>query len=427
MAEFNLELATLRMVRTRERYERFANMIPEGTVNAETRSLLRTMGAYFEATEAQEIQHDEFWPFLRSRYPKWKEKDIAFWQTAVKPISSPNPPGLDEGIIENLLATKLGNVAVDLIEKWQKGDEVDLGATLRAAVEDFEDAVERKIKTPDVVFGWEDMVNEETHNIGFQWRLKCLASHLRALREGDFGIIAGRPDRGKTTTVASEVSYMAPQALTLYPNEFRPILWLNNEGPGNRILGRIRQSTLGMSAREIHEYGWNKAQQLYAEMLGGREDLIQVLDIHGFTNWEVEELVRKKRPSLVVYDMIDNIRFSGGTANNGERNDQVLEAMYQWARSLGVKYGFVGLATSQISGDGEGMRWPAQTMLKDSKTGKQGACDFIITTGYDPATPNTRWIGTTKNKLKLQGMPGSPDCAAFFDSDRGRLNMPEVD
>lgn len=427
MPEFNLELATLRMVRTRERYDRFSNMIPEGTVNKETRSILKRMGEFFAATEADELLHDQFWPFLRSRYPNWKEKDIAFWQAAVKPLDKGNQPGLDESIIENLLATDLGNKAIALIQNWQSGGEVDLGAELRLSVEAFEDARERKIRTPDVQFGWGEMIEEETHNIGLHWRLECLGSHMRALREGDFGILAMRPDRGKTTLGGSEFSFMAPQLAALYPEQFRPAVWLNNEGPGSRILGRIRQATLGMSATEIRDLGAVEAQRRFIELMGGREDRIQVLDIHGFSSWDVEELIRKKNPGLVVFDMIDNIRFAGAGANNGERNDQILEAMYSWARVLAVKYKFAGLAMSQISAEGEGMRWPMQSMLKDSRTGKQGACDFIITGGFDPSLPNTRWIGTTKNKLKLNGMPASPECPAYFDADRGRLRMPEVD
>lgn len=424
MPELNLEIATLRMVRDRERYDRFAGMIPEGTVNKETVALLRRMGEFFKATEAKEIQHDQFWPFLRTRYPQWTTEDQEFWQAAVKPIGKANPPGLDEAIIQNLLATDLGNKAMRYIESWQNGDEVDLGPVLRQAVEDFEDSLIRKIKTPDVALDWEEMIEEETHNKGFQWRLPAIGDYMRALRPGDFGIVAMRPDRGKTSLVASEITYMAPQALELYPDEFRPIVWLNNEGPGSRILGRIRQAALGMSSLEIRDAGFMKAKQIYTDLMKGRDDLIQVLDIHGYTSWEVEELIRKKNPSLIVYDMIDNIRFSGELANAGTRTDQVLEAMYQWARVCAVKYGAAALATSQISADGEGMRYPLQSMLKDSKTGKQGACDFILTAGFDPSIPSARFIGATKNKLKREGMKASPEVMVQFDADRCRLSMP---
>jgi replicative DNA helicase len=167
-----------------------------------------------------------------------------------------------------------------------------------------------------------------------------------------------------------------------------------------------------------------EAQRQYIEAIGGREDMIQVVDIHGFQSYEVEDLIRKKRPGLVVFDMIDNIQFAGQTTNGGERNDQILEAMYGWARMQAVIHDFVGLATSQISAEGEGEKYPRQTQLKDSRTGKQGACDFIVTGGVDNNQPNTRYIGMTKNKIKREGAKYSPNAAYYFDADRGRLVEP---
>jgi replicative DNA helicase len=53
------------------------------------------------------------------------------------------------------------------------------------------------------------------------------------------------------------------------------------------------------------------------------------------------------------------------------------------------------------------------------------ACDFILTGGYDPSMPNTRFIGATKNKIKLEGASGNPAAQVFFDADRARLIEPE--
>jgi replicative DNA helicase len=425
--DMTLNLQVLRMLKTRKRYDRYHNMVPEGTVNETTKKLLRRFGEFFaQVPNAEAIQHAEFWPWFRAHYPTWKDKDIAYWDAAIRPLDGENPAGLDDSIIRNLLAQRLASVSLEFIEKWQEGGEIELAESLRLATEDFDNAVARKTKAEAVELGWDDMVEEEQNLHGFEWRLECLRAHLRSLLAGDFGIIAMRPDRGKTTLIAAEVGYMAPQALALYPDDFRPVLWLNNEGPGRRILGRIRHSVLNLSAQELRDMGPEAAKEAYIEAVGGREDIIQVVDIHGWTNWEVEELIRKKRPSLVVFDMIDNIQFAGKTMNHGERTDQVLEAMYQWARSLGVKYEFAGIASSQISADGEGLQYPAQSNLKDSRTGKQGACDFIITGGFDPNMPNTRFIGTTKNKLKMEGMPSSPQCQVFFDQDRGRFNEAKI-
>lgn len=425
MSDYSLDLSVLRLLKRRKAYERYAKLVPEGTVNETTRKLIGRFGQFFEATDAEQITFAEFWPYLSSLYPAWKDKDRDAWKAALRPVDKDNPQGYDDTVLSNLLATDLGNRALALIESWQAGDEVDLGESLRLAVENFEAQHQRRVKSADVYLDWDQMVEEAADNTGFQWRLPCVAAHLRALRAGDFGIMAMRPDRGKTTWVSDEATYWAGQLPTLFPDAYRPIVWLNNEGPGSRILGRLRQSALGMSSSEIKAMGTAKARALFIETIGGREDNIVVKDIHGWTNADVEELIRKLNPSVVIFDMIDNIRFSGQTANNGERTDQLLEAMYQWARSLAVRYDFVGIATSQVNADGEGLRYPLQSMLKDSKTGKQGACDFILTGGFDASMPSTRFIGTTKNKLKLEGATGNPQCQVFFDADRGRLRMPE--
>jgi replicative DNA helicase len=127
-------------------------------------------------------------------------------------------------------------------------------------------------------------------------------------------------------------------------------------------------------------------------------------------------------PALVVFDMIDNIKFGGEANNNGQRTDQLLEAMYQWARLQGVKYDCGVIANSQISADGDGIQYPTLPMLKDSKTGKQGAADVIITIGTvnDPMLANSRYIGTTKNKKVRTGVGASPMQEVIFDGARGR-------
>jgi replicative DNA helicase len=139
-------------------------------------------------------------------------------------------------------------------------------------------------------------------------------------------------------------------------------------------------------------------------------------------NHEVEDIMRQHKPALVVFDMIDNIRFGGDLGNGGQRTDQYLEAMYQWARLMGVKHDTAVLATSQISADGDGVSFPTLPQLKDSKTGKQGAADVIITLGAlnDPVLANSRYIGCTKNKKPRTGASQSPNAEVIFDAARAR-------
>lgn len=425
MADMNLELATIRLLTNRDRYQKLAKLVPDGTVNDATKTIIKRLGEFFASNDVQDATHELFWPYLRTRYPKWTEKDVEFWRAATLPMDKPNPIGTDEQIITNLLSTKLGNEAMTLIEKWTNGGEVDLADGLRQAVAEYEGMVTRRVKTADVSLDWNEMVQMAEHPTGMTWHNACLAAHMRPLIGGDFGILAMRPDRGKTSAVAYEIAHMAPQMRKLWPDRRRPAVWLNNEGPGPRIISRIRQAVLGLSVSELVQVGPDAARARYKQLLGGDEDLIVVKDIHGFTSYDVETLLERLDPGLVVWDMIDNVRFSGSTLNNGERTDQLLESMYQWARGLAVKYDHAGIATSQLSADAEGVRYPAQSMLKDSKTGKQGACDFIVAGGYDATMPSTRFFSLPKNKMKLEGKPSSPHCPVYFDADRSQFLVPE--
>lgn len=423
----SLDLAVLRLLRDRAKYERYEKSIPSGTLTPETKALIKRFGEFFSTTDAARITFDEFWPFLRSRYPNWKPKDEAHWHALLKPIDKDNPSGLDDNIIRNLLTADLSAQALALIEKWSVGGEVDLSVALQGLVEQHEQTLQRKVKTPEVTASFAEFLQEEQNDVGLHWRLGCLNQSMRPLRPGDFGIIAARPDRGKTSFIADQITHMAAQLRVLHPDEQRPVVWLNNEGPGSRILNRVRQAAVGLTISELVALGPAALEVQYHNAIGG-EGMVRVFDIHGQQTYEVAELLRKYNPGVVVFDMIDNIHFAGNTLHGGERTDQLLEAMYQWARDQCVKFDFIGLATSQISDAGEQMQYPQQNMLKDSRTGKQGACDFIITLGEQTPFPSTRFIGCTKNKIVRQGGKYSPNEQVYFDRDRSRFNMPvEVD
>lgn len=232
------------------------------------------------------------------------------------------------------------------------------------------------------------------------------------------GIVAARPDQGKTTFFTSEITHMAPQL----PDD-KNIVWLNNEGSGKRILPRLYQSAIGCTLHELKELrDRGKLRAAYADAVG-RTNRIRIHDIHGFNVGQVEAILEKSNAGIIIFDMLDNV-----TGFQGEsRTDLQLECMYQWARERAVKYDAVVLASSQISQDGDGQAFPTQTMLKDSKTGKQGACDFIIMIGAknEAGYENIRYIGTPKNKLRREGMRKDPLATVNLNVDTARYTDPE--
>src|SRR3990167_7595567 len=79
---------------------------------------------------------------------------------------------------------------------------------------------------------------------GLRWRLDSMNQMLGPLRKGDFGFIFARPESGKTTFLADQVTYMAEQ-------ECGPILWFNNEKAGEVVLARCQQACFGLTSQEL--------------------------------------------------------------------------------------------------------------------------------------------------------------------------------
>lgn len=354
-----------------------------------------------------------------------KQESLDYYREIIKQIQVPVSEELEEGLMARLVASEAGHNLATMLEKWNEGEEIDFGASLRGIVEKFEMDCDRKVKTPWVLDDINDLLSDDQHDRGLHWRIPELNLSMRPLRPGDFGIIAARPDLGKTTFCTDQLTYFASQLEDLYPGEERKILWFNNEGPGKRIKGRLYNSALNASTAELVELAKSgRIKEQYTKAINGPEDTIRVFDIHDFWNHEVEDIIRTVNPAVIVFDMVDNIRFGGGVNNNGQRTDQLLEAMYQWARVIAVKHDCVVLANSQVSADGENLCYPTLSMLKDSKTGKQGAADFILTIGNQSDFPNARYLGLTKNKLSIEGGPKSPKIETLFDGLKGRYNSP---
>ena len=428
-----LDITVLRLLKYRERYDRLARSVPKGALQPLTADLLGDFGVFFrEFPDAQRIVHGPFATWYRGfRHPSMKDDAFGLYAAVIEKSMEDISPELEAGLMERLVAADTASRITALLEKWNNGDEVDLYRELRNNIEHFEQQVDRKVRNPQVLDPIEDLLKAEENDTGLHWRLPCLNRHIKPLRGGDFVVIAARPDKGKTTFCASELTYMAAQVDTLYPGENRSILWFNNEGPGKKIVMRNFQAALNATTEDLVKLSntpsldpkWRtKVREDYAASLGGRPGVLRIFDIHDMWNHEVEDIMKQHKPALVLFDMVDNIKFGGEANNNGQRTDQLLEAMYQWARLMGVKHDTAVMATSQISADGDGVSYPTLPQLKDSKTGKQGAADVIITLGAlnDPVLENSRYVGTTKNKLVRTGKKGSPMQEVFFDSQRGR-------
>lgn len=403
-----IDIILLRIIKHRKDYEQLARAVPRTALDTKTKTLLEDFGKYFKKFPEHElIDLQVFLPRFRSWHPAMDKETLNSYVGILRNIQDDVDDATKAGIIGDLYeadtALRIANVCAQF-------DAGDLDAPLPDLVASIIDAYKinigaRSAHWNDTDIG--DLLQEDLNDSGIKWRLNSLNESMRPLRGGDFGIVAGRPDKGKTTFLASEVTFMAAQ---LPPD--RNVVWLNNEGVSGRIVKRLYQAALGVSITKLVELNeQKKLRGLYTEAVG-RLDRIRVFDIHGMHVGQVEAILEQSNPGIILYDMIDNIRGFGSEA----RTDLQLEEMYKWARERSVKYDAVGLATSQISADGDGQQFPGLSMLKDSKTGKQGACDFQLMIGAsnDPNLEHSRYLSLPKNKLHRDGSPRSPHCEVQF-------------
>ena len=428
----SLDLTVLRLLKHREKYDRLIKAVPDGALDTRTRIILADYGRWFrEHDGAERIDFSTFNFLFKTWHPGVKPEAMAVLEHLIKDAEADVADHIEGGLAKQLVAADMASKLTKALEQYAAGEEIDLGMIVKAQVESYEQQFDRKVKNPQVMDAIEDLLKAEENDVGLHFRLDCLNKHIKPLVGGDFVVIAARPDKGKTSFCASELTFMAGQIDSVYPGENRCIMHFNNEGPGKRIITRNFQAALGATIEELVALSAKPSKdpkfktlirEKYAEALGGRMGTLRVYDIHGMWNYEVEDLIRLHKPALILFDMVDNIKFGGETNNNGQRTDQLLEAMYSWARLMGVKHDCVVMATSQISADGDGVQYPTLPMLKDSKTGKQGAADLIITIGAvnDPVLVNSRYIGCTKSKKVRTGMRSSPNCEVIFNGHTSR-------
>jgi len=233
----------------------------------------------------------------------------------------------------------------------------------------------------------EELYNETVKQVGLRWRLQTLNRMLGSLRPGDFGFIFARPETGKTTFLASEITFFAEQL----KEEDGPILWINNEENGKKVKLRLFQASLGIPLPALIS-NLAENQKIYDYKTHGK---IKLFDKAIVSKSDIEVLCKRFKPSLVVIDQIDKIR-----GFDGDREDLKLGAIYTWAREIAKTYCPV-IGVTQADGTAEGKKWLTMDNVSNAKTAKQSEADWILGIGSTHAEgfEFVRHLHLSKNKL----------------------------
>jgi replicative DNA helicase len=428
----SFELSVVKMLVTRDSWTKLKGAIPRSGLDEMTKNVVLRISDYYKAfPEVKSIVPEQFtsWYFGTVKIdasPELKAK----WGMILENMQKPISPEIEAGLFDSLLQVGTTASIADALNSFAEGEDVDVISVIQHQIDKYKENRKRKVESPIVDNNVLDLMDDMANLKGIKWREPYINEHIRPMIAGDFIGVAARPDKGKTSFITDNGSFFASQVEEIFgPN--RPIMWLCNEGTPRKIWLRMYQSILNMSMTELGKFRRDKCKgndekflDAVFSKIGGRDNFL-IIDAHKLSNTDIEEMVDKHNPSIVIYDMIDNINFNGSNVHGGTRTDQVLESMYQWARELAARTSHIAIATSQISGEGEGEAFPALSMLKDSKTGKQGTFDTLLMIGavHTNGMEDIRFLSTPKNKLRVDGSPSNMKIQVVFDGSRGRFNV----
>lgn len=412
-----IDLALLRILKYREQFNKVERYIPSSAIDKKTKAIVEDIRKYFESNEEEMVL--DFPAFRSMFFTVWhkglKDEDCAFYNALLTKMEEDVPDSVRKNIINQLLELEFVTDLANVVTDYEQGEEIDAIAEVSNLLLKVTTSVERQQKFEFAAFT-DETVGEAINEDGYEWPLEVMNKIYRNILGGDQYIVAARPGKGKTTFL-TQLNWKMAQRMS--PEKV--ILWFNNESRKERIMSRQIQSALYATNKELFELKRDgKLQDAYKTAMG-RLDRVRVYDVHGKNNVFIEDIIESvgvQNIGAIIFDMLDNVKFPLRT---DAREDQRLEQLYQWSRELGVRCNCPVFPTSQVSNEGAGLLFPTENMLKDSKTGKQGACDGIIMIGSsdDPLKQQIRGLSMPKTKSKLEGEFDMRE-EVHFDADRGR-------
>ena len=382
---------------SRANCNKYRPYVKNHVVQPETVIVLDTMTEYYSAYPSiSKIDWEPFSSYLIATYAVRLTSDkIVVLRTVLKKMTEFVPTIAYDEVIKSLVEMDFFARIADECLKAKDGSS-DLEAIHALTTQGLKD-VERYMDKGEL-FTSPDIsgVVERIYSTGYEWRLMALNRSLGLLRTGDFLIVAARVEVGKTTFLANEASFIAPQ---LPPG--RPLVWVNNEERSDSVFFRVVQSALGITTKEIIADS-AKAMADYDTYMGGTRKRVLVTDGNINHVTALTAMFREVNPGMIIFDQLDKV----GGFNKEEREDLRLGKIYKWGRELAREYGPV-IAASQLTASVDDMKDPpyiGMEALRGSKVDKPGEADAIITIGkyQSPATPeeeSLRTINVPKNKL----------------------------
>lgn len=385
-----IEAQVLRLMETRDGFNRYYHMVEPKHLGYEGRALFVELPLYYQNLSVGTVDWMEYSTWYKiTRAPAGKPLEVHERICKLAAGECANDPSVLSSLSLRAFATELADTALRLSEN-------DPTASVEEIMRLVSSYETRRAENSSICLesDMDDLVETLNPQGGLSWRLRELNLSAGPIRQGDLMCLGARPEAGKTSFLASEVTWMASQ---LPKDKF--VVWFNNEESGNRVKLRLVQAALGWKREQIL-VDPARAKEKYIQMVGDWNRIV-IIDSADITIRKVESAVRQYPPGLIVFDQLRKVRAFG----KAERSDvQRLALLYGYARSLAKRYAPV-LTVHQAGGDAANSLYPEAHMLEGCRTEIQGELDLQIMMGRteEVGKEMARGLHLVKNKLPSPG------------------------
>lgn len=272
--------------------------------------------------------------------------------------------------------------------------ESDSLTTILSALDDIErEEVDGSGRIDPVKFDLDGFLKGTSIEGLHRFRLQTFRDNVYGAGPGNFIIVFGRPESGKTGWAAYETAGWIMNGLK--------VAYFGNEEPAFRTYLRIVCSALEVDVDHLraNKKEAEKSFALYS-------DNLSMFDCVGLSIDFIDLWAKEHKPDIIVCDQLDKVTIKQRYA----RTDEELGAKYNMAREIAKRRGCVFMGVTQASADGEGLAQIDFSMMAGSKTAKAAEADLVIGIGHNSSIHDNfvRQLNVSKNKIN--GWHGAVVC-----------------
>jgi len=418
-----MDILILKALSNRKRFGSLRSAVPNDMVAPDTQAMLAWFSMYFTTfPDRDNVDLTELAELVKLRSGGQGQESIALTLHLIQQLQLPVAPESLQGILAQLQELDLAGRTGSLLSRYNAGEEVELSFELQNMAAQTRRSIAEGGKA-----SWADgdigqYLAMENDNGGLQWDMfPVLDTRLKGVRPGINIAVAAPTDKGKTSLLCYLAAGFAKQAVQVHPG--RPLLYLVNEGTQERITVRTFQTVLQCTMEELVKFQQDGTLYDRYEAVVHSRDAIRVANIHGKNVAQVEDLIGRHNPYMVITDMTGRIR---SMTNKGGMNDiGQLEEVWNSIREMTVIQDFAHIGTVQVSAEGFDMLYPPLSAMQNSKTGIQTTLDLCLMMGAlnNPDAARLRGLSTPKNKLARSGCHSENQVQLYFDPTRNAWDM----